>query len=71
MKGKILEEMIKQYMSLRFPVSVFSWQVENLLFVASRFFQDIGRLQITIVRICPNSKLPYIWRKNHTGLLLF
>lgn len=46
MKRKVLEEVIRQYMALRFPVSVFSWQGGEPTLCGLSFFQDVVKLQI-------------------------
>jgi len=46
MKGKVLEEMVRQYLSFRFPASCFSWQGGEPTLCGLDFFREAVRLQM-------------------------
>lgn len=46
MRRKVLEEMIRQYLDLKFPVSLFSWQGGEPTLCRLQFFQEVVKLQI-------------------------
>ncbi|RKY68512.1 MAG: anaerobic sulfatase maturase [Candidatus Latescibacterota bacterium] len=46
MSRDVLEEMIRQYLSLRFPVSCFSWQGGEPTLCGLNFFEEAVRLQM-------------------------
>lgn len=46
MSGKVLEEMVRQYLALRFPVSCFSWQGGEPTLCGLDFFQQVVKLQM-------------------------